>query len=503
MTSQSRFRLSSLALVSFAAACSDPSSPITPESSSVRQLPLASASAASAAVQDEYIVTFEDSETDPVGRARALVAQQNASLHFTYEHALKGFSAHMSPQAAAALARAPGIKRVEQDVAVHVSETVAPISWGLDRIDQVQLPLNNSYTFNSRGAGVKVYIVDTGIRASHSEFAGRVLSGYSAFADGTNDCHGHGTHVAGTVGGATAGVARSVTLVAVRVMDCSGSGSSSGVIAGLNYVASQKKSNPSVPMVANLSVGGGANASLDDAVRNAVAAGVTVAVAAGNSGGDACNESPSRAASAITVGATESNDVRAGYSNYGNCVDIFAPGSGITSAYIGDDYSFAGMSGTSMATPHVAGVAALILGDYPSSTPDQVRSTMLSASANVVQSAGAGSPTALLTMLYSAPPAPAPAPAPAPTPIPTPAPAPAAPVAISLQVTKSRSGKFNNANLIWAGATAATVDVYRNDGLRMNTPNDGSQSENKLTAGTYTYKVCQGTTCSPSVTITF
>lgn len=497
MTSKSCLLRASLVLAPFAAACSDPSSPVAPAESPVLQVPRAVASS-NAPIPDEYIVVFDDSEVDPVGRARALVAQQQGELKHTYQHALKGFSARMSPQAAAALARAPGIKRVEADVAMHATETVVPISWGLDRIDQTALPLNSSFTFNSSGSGVRVYIVDTGIRTSHAEFGGRAISGYTAISDGngSNDCNGHGTHVAGTVGGSTAGVARSAQLVAVRVLDCSGSGSSSGVIAGIDYVTSQKNANRSIPMVANLSLGGGANQSLDDAVAKSVAAGVVFAVAGGNSATDACTQSPARAASALTVGATESNDARAGYSNYGSCLDIFAPGSGITSAWHTADDAFAGLSGTSMASPHVAGVAAVILGDYPTSTPEQVRATLLSASATgVVSDAGAGSSNALLTNLYSAP---ATVPPPAPTPTPPPA-----PVSISLTVTKSRSGKNNNANLAWSGATASTVSVYRNGAFRTTTTNDGVLSDPKLSAGSYTYKVCQADVCSPSVTVTF
>lgn len=499
MNAQSRLRRASLALIPFVAACSDPSSPLTPESNAVVQLPRAAASA-SAAVQDEYIVTFDASETDPVGRARALVAQQNGQLHHTYQHAIRGFSAQLPPQAAAALARTPGVKSVEPDITMNATETVAAVSWGLDRLDQRSLPLDNSYTFNSRGSGVRVYIVDTGLRLSHSEFGGRAVSGYTAINDGngTNDCHGHGTHVGGTVGGSSAGVARGVTLVAVRVLDCGGSGSNSGVIAGIDYIVSQKNANPSVPMVANMSLGGGFSSALNDAVGRAVSAGVTFAVAAGNSNVDACTSSPASSPSALTVGATEANDARAYFSNYGSCLDIFAPGTNIVSSWIYDDWSMGAASGTSMASPHVAGVAALILGDYPSASPASVRTAMLDG-ANQSVTNGAGSTSALLTNLYSAPSTSTPPPTQPPTTQPT----PPAPVSISLSVAKARSGKFNNATLTWSGATASTVSVYRNGALVANTANDGSYSENKLSAGSYGYKVCQSTICSATITVTF
>lgn len=502
MTLRSSIVSPSIALLALAAAaCADPASPVVPVQPDVVQTQQAK-SAASVAIAGEYVVTFSDSETEPRGRAVSLLAKHHGKLKHSFASGLKGFSATLSAADAANLATEPGVTRVEQDVEMHATTTVAASSWGLDRLDQRALPLDNSYTYTSAGNGVRVYIVDTGIMPSHQEFAGRAVSGYTAVADGngTVDCNGHGTHVAGTVGGSSTGVARGVQLVAVRVLDCSGSGSSSGVIAGIDYITTQKKASPSVPMVANLSLGGSFNASLNDAVTRAVAAGVVFAVSAGNSSTDACSQSPAASPSALTVGATESNDGMAGYSNFGSCVDIFAPGSGIISSWIGNSDSYANLSGTSMASPHVAGVAALILGDYPAYSPAQVRSAMVTgATANVVLNLGSGSPNVLLSNLYAAAPVTPPAPPTQPPVIP---PAPA-PVSISLSVKAQKAGKNNNANLSWSGATASNVDVYRNGALRTSTANDGAYSDSKIPAATYTYKVCQGSTCSATVTVSF
>ena len=471
-------------------ACNDSSNPVAGSDNIVSSSPRLAASK-SEPIEDEYIVTFDDSESGVEVRAAKLVSGQKGKLKHTFKHGLKGFSATLTVDAAAAIANMPGVARVESDVVMQASTTVTPPSWGLDRIDQRPLPLDNSYTFSSVGSGVRVYIVDTGILTGHQEFGSRAVSGYTAVSDGngTNDCNGHGTHVAGTVGGATTGIARAAQLVAVRVLDCSGSGTSAGVIAGIDWVVSQKQANPSVPMVANLSLGGSLNTSLNDAVTRAIAAGVVFAVAAGNSSVDACTQSPAATPGALTVGATESSDVMAYYSNFGTCLDIFAPGSGIVSAWYNGGY--ANLSGTSMAAPHVAGVAAIILGDYPAYSPSQVRSALVTgATTNVLSGTGAGSPNVLLSNLYAAA-----APPPPPPPPPT-------PVTITLSVTGSRTGNKNNANLFWGGATASTVSVYRNGTLRVNTSNDGSYSE-RVGAGSFAYKVCQSTSCSSVVTVTF
>jgi subtilisin family serine protease len=257
--------------------------------------------------------------------------------------------------------------------------------------------LNSTFTASAKGAGVDAYIVDTGILSTHTDFSGRMGVGYSAINDGngTNDCNGHGTHVAGTTAGTTYGIAKSATLIPVRVLDCLGSGTNSGVIAGLDWIISHHTAG--TPAVANMSLGGGASAALDLAVQNVINDGVVMAVAAGNDGLNACNYSPARAANAITVGSTTTTDARSSFSNIGTCVDIFAPGSSITSAWIGSTTAINTISGTSMASPHVAGVAAVLMGRFPTSTPAQI-ATMLrtSATPNVVTSAGTGSPNFLL-----------------------------------------------------------------------------------------------------------
>ncbi len=271
-------------------------------------------------------------------------------------------------------------------------------SWGLDRIDQRTLPLSGTFVYSAtgNGAGVRAYIVDTGVLSTHSEFSGRLVAGFTAINDGrgTEDCNGHGTHVAGTVAGTIYGAAKEATIVPVRVLDCQGSGMVSGVIAGLDWIV---KDHVSGPAVVNMSLGGGASAALDAAVLAVVDDGVTVVVAAGNSTADACTSSPSRVAQAVTVGATTSADARASYSNFGSCLDLFAPGSLITSAWNTATTATKTISGTSMAAPHAAGVAAALLSLTPTLSPAEVASALiLSATTDVVTDARTGSPNLLL-----------------------------------------------------------------------------------------------------------
>jgi aqualysin 1 len=490
-----RFTLTAMVAAATLAACSDPSGPAASAPADVANLPAAMAKASSA-IEDAYIVTLSDDEPDPDKKSKELLAgiKGKGKIKHVYKHALKGFAIDMSSDDAAIISDMPGVLRVEQDVEMNVSTTETPVSWGLDRIDQRTLPLNQTYSFTSTGSGVRVYILDTGILPGHQEFGGRAnTSGYTAIADGRGsvDCHGHGTHVAGTVAGNTTGIARSAQLYAVRVLDCNGSGSTYGVIAGIDWVISQRNLNPGVPMVANMSLGGGLSASLNDAVRRAVEAGVTFAVAAGNDNTNACNQSPASEPSALTVGATDNGDSRAYYSNYGSCLDIFAPGSGIVSAYYYSTSSYASMSGTSMASPHVAGIAAVILGDAPSSSPAQVRSTMLAAATlNVVGNSGLSSPNALLFNGFTAAPPP---------------PTPAEPTLISsLTVTRTRSGNKTNMNLAWnRGTTGGYVEIWRSTSstsrgsLFTSTPNDGGWTDSRVST-TYWYTVCQNGTCTNS-----
>jgi subtilisin family serine protease len=345
------------------------------------------------AIQGSYIVVLKDSAKSA---SPTLAGKYGGSVKHVYKSALNGFAATMSAAQARRLAADPAVEYVEADQVVHTTATQTnPPSWGLDRIDQRDLPLNRAYTYPTTATNVNAYIVDTGIRLTHSDFGGRARTGFDAVTPGgtANDCNGHGTHVAGTVGGTAHGVAKGVTLYAVRVLSCSGSGSITGVVAGVDWVTSNHRK----PAVANMSLGGGANATLDAAVRRSIAAGVTYAVASGNSNTNACTFSPARVAEAISVNATQSNDARASFSNIGTCTDIFAPGVSITSAWHTSNTATNSISGTSMASPHVAGVAALYLSANPAATPAQVQSTLISRSTpNKVTSAGTGSPNRLL-----------------------------------------------------------------------------------------------------------
>ncbi len=328
---------------------------------------------------------------------------QGVSMQHVYTAALSGFAARLSTENLETLRADPRVKYIEQDQVMKADATQSGPTWGLDRIDQRNLPLDNSYTYLNTASNVTAYIVDTGINISNTDFGGRARVGNDQIGDGKNgiDCNGHGTHVSGTVGGNRYGVAKGVSLVAVRVLDCQGNGSNSGVIAGVNWVAA----NAVKPSVANMSLGGGATQALDDAVTAAVNRGVTFAVAAGNENTNACNSSPARAPSALTVGATTNADARASFSNYGSCLDIFAPGQDITSDWIGSTTATNTISGTSMASPHVAGAAALVLGANPSYTPAQVATTLTgNSTAGKVTSAGTGSVNRLLyTQLLSLP----------------------------------------------------------------------------------------------------
>jgi subtilisin family serine protease len=354
-------------------------------------------------VADSYIVVLKAGGADVAASAGTLAKRYSGQVKQTYSKALRGFAVQISEARAKRLAADPAVEYVQRDGVYQVTGTQPnPPSWGLDRIDQRNLPLNNSYTFPDVTGAVKVYVIDTGIRTTHTNFGGRAIHGRDTVnndADAT-DCHGHGTHVAGTVGGSTFGVAKTVTLVAVRVLNCSGSGTTASVTGGIDWVTGDHAAG--APAVANMSLGGGPDATIDAAVNNSIADGVSYAIAAGN--GDifgnpqnACNFSPARVPAAITVGATQSTDAKASFSNFGTCLDIFAPGVGITSAWSTSDSATNTISGTSMATPHVAGAAALLLGANPALSPQQVRDALVANSTlNVVGNPGTGSPNRLL-----------------------------------------------------------------------------------------------------------
>jgi subtilisin family serine protease len=349
------------------------------------------------AIKDSYIVVYNDVTTQSVDALTSdLSAKHDAKVDFTYRHALKGFAGTLSERAARRLAAEPGVAYVQQNGTVQATGTQPnPPSWGLDRIDQRNLPLDSTYTYPNDGTGVTAYIIDTGIRTTHSDFGGRASWGTNTVDTNNTDCNGHGTHVAGTVGGTAHGVAKGVRLIAVKVLNCQGSGSFAGVAAGIDWVTGHHTSGPAV---ANMSLGGqGSDTTGENAVRNSIADGVTYAIASGNSNANACNFTPARVAEAITVNASTNTDARASFSNWGTCTDVFAPGQNITSAWMTNDTATNTISGTSMAAPHVAGGAAVLLGATPSLTPAQVANAMVANSTlDKITSPGTGSPNRLL-----------------------------------------------------------------------------------------------------------
>ncbi|MHB1074308.1 MAG: S8 family peptidase [Gemmatimonadaceae bacterium] len=375
-----------------AAACSEPTQP-------TRGTPAVDPAEARARAQQpagdvipgSYVVVFNDRVLPAQVPARAAAKVAHGRVTHTYSHVIRGFAATLSDAEVATLRADPDVAYVEPDQVYRASATQSGATWGIDRIDQRSLPLSGTYSYTTTASTVRAYIIDTGIYTSHPQFGSRAMNVYDAFGGNGQDCNGHGTHVAGTVGSATYGVAKAVMLRGVRVLDCAGSGSTSGIISALDWV----RVNHIKPAVANMSLGGGYSSALNTAVNNLAAGGVFVAVAAGNENQDACNVSPASAAYTTTVAASTSTDARASYSNYGGCVDLYAPGSSITSTWLNGGTNT--ISGTSMATPHVTGVAAMYKATYGDASYSTIRSWLTSnATTSVIAGNVSGTPNRLL-----------------------------------------------------------------------------------------------------------
>ena len=469
-----RFRhLAASALV--LAACADQPNPVAPPQPAPASL--LATSGQDQSLRDRYIVVFKPTVRDVDATVDQLVRENGiGQVHFRYRAALKGFAATLLAPALEGVRRNPNVEFVEADgLAYAIGTQTNPPSWGLDRVDQHALPLNQSYSYDADGTGVRAYIIDTGILFLHQEYVGRASSGYDYIDNDADasDCHGHGTHVAGTVGGNTTGIAKKVTLIAVRVLDCSGSGSYSAVIAGVDWVTNDHNTLRT-PAVANMSLGGPVSSSLNQAVTNSISAGVVYAVAAGNSNADACATSPASTPKALTIGATGSNDARASFSNYGSCVDLFAPGVGITSSTMTGTNTYASWSGTSMATPHVAGVAALYLSANPTATPAQVESAIKGGATPNLVTDPVGSPNLLL---YSRVTGTTPPPA-----------APTADIKADGSDGPITVSSGSSATISWTSSNATGCSVTPGSG----TGTSGSQSSGPLSIGTTFTLNCTG-----------
>ncbi|MFI7292110.1 S8 family peptidase [Streptomyces anulatus] len=356
---------------------------------------------AAGAIPGSYIITLKETAglRASAAQGKKLIASYGGRIERTYTSALNGYAAQLSSTGAKRLAADPAVASVEQNQKVHSTATQTNAPWGLDRIDQPNLPLNGTFTYpDSAGVNTTVYVLDTGVRITHQDIVGRAYNGYD-FVDNDNvaqDGNGHGTHVATTAAGTVYGVAKKAKIVAVRVLNNSGSGTTAGVIAGVDWITA----NHVASSVANVSLGGGPSTTLDNAVRRSIASGVTYSIAAGNSNAPASGFSPARVETALTVGATTRTDARATYSNHGPLVDLFAPGSDITAGWATSDTATYTGNGTSFAAPHVAGAAAVYLTNHPGSSPAAVGTALVNgATSNVLTGVGTGSPNKLLRLV--------------------------------------------------------------------------------------------------------